>query len=411
MSRQIAVINAGSSSIKFAIFNDDADQSLLFRGQMEKIGVGPTLTVADSSGEKVVENEWGAKDVDHNSATRIILQTSIALLGGEAIEGIGHRVVHGGSEFAAPTVATRQVLTALKSLCPLAPLHQPHNLTPIDAIMEAAPHIPQVVCFDTAFHQAQPHLAQSFALPRELTDAGVKRYGFHGLSYEYVSGKLREVAPGQADGKIVVAHLGNGASLCAIHHGRSVATTMGFTAVDGLVMGTRCGYLDPGVLIYLMDERKMDARALEELIYKKSGLLGVSGISSDMRTLRASDDPRAREATDLFAYRIVREIGSLAAALGGLDGLVFTGGIGQRDSKTRQAVVAGCAWLGAAIDEQANAAGRERIDDESSRIPIWVLPTDEERVIARHTAALLDRGSTSASAVPAMEASVPNVQS
>jgi len=390
MARQIGVFNAGSSSIKFAIFNDDAQQSLLFRGQMEKIGVGPSLTVEGPAGEKLIENEWGAKDVNHQSGTKIILESCIALLGGEAIEGIGHRVVHGGTIFAAPTVVTKDVVASLKSLCPLAPLHQPHNLTPIESIMAEAPHIPQVACFDTAFHQTQEHLAHSFALPRELTDAGVRRYGFHGLSYEYVSGKLREIAPDKADGRIIVAHLGNGASLCAMHHGRSVATTMGFTAVEGLVMGTRCGSIDPGVLIYLMDEKGMDARALEELIYKKSGLLGVSGLSPDMRTLRGSDDPRAREAIDLFIYRIVREIGSLSAALGGLDGIVFTGGIGQRDVKTRKEVIDGCGWLGAAIDEQLNAVGEGRIDAASSRIPVWVLPTDEERVIARHTAELLE---------------------
>ena len=390
MTRQIGVINAGSSSIKFAIFNDDSDQSLLFRGQMEKIGVGPSLTVEGPAGEKLIEKEWGAKEINHHSGTRIILESCITLLGGETIEGIGHRVVHGGTSFAAPTVVTKDVVASLKALCPLAPLHQPHNLTPIESIMAEAPHMPQVACFDTAFHQSQQHLAQNFALPRELTEAGVKRYGFHGLSYEYVSGKLRDVAPDQADGRIIVAHLGNGASLCAMHHGRSVATTMGFTAVEGLVMGTRCGSIDPGVLIYLMDERGMDARALEDLIYKKSGLLGVSGLSSDMRTLRGSDDPRAREAIDLFIYRIVREIGSLSAALGGLDGIVFTGGIGQRDTKTRKEVIDGCGWLGAAIDEQLNAAGQGRIDATTSRIPVWVLPTDEERVIARHTAALLD---------------------
>jgi len=390
MTRQIGVINAGSSSIKFAIINDDPEQSLLFRGQMEKIGVGPSLTVEGPAGEKLIEKEWGAKDIDHHSGTRIILESCIALLGGETIEGIGHRVVHGGTSFAAPTVVTKDVVASLKALCPLAPLHQPHNLTPIESIMAEAPHIRQVACFDTAFHQTQQQLAQNYALPRELTEAGVKRYGFHGLSYEYVSGKLRDVAPDQADGRIIVAHLGNGASLCAMHHGRSVATTMGFTAVEGLVMGTRCGSIDPGVLIYLMDERGMDARALEDLIYKKSGLLGVSGMSSDMRTLRGSDDPRAREAIDLFIYRIVREIGSLSAALGGLDGIVFTGGIGQRDTKTRKEVIDGCGWLGAAIDEQLNAAGQGRIDATTSRIPVWVLPTDEERVIARHTAALLE---------------------
>jgi acetate kinase len=391
MARQVAVMNAGSSSIKFAVFDqDDRDVALRFRGAVENIGVAPRLSVESPDGSNPVEREWGAKDLDHRSATKIILQTCIALLGGEAVEGIGHRVVHGGMQFTAPAQVTKDVLASLKSLCPLAPLHQPHNLAPIEAIMAEAPHIPQVACFDTAFHQSQPHLAQALALPREITDSGVRRYGFHGLSYEYVSGKLSEVAPAFADQRIIIAHLGNGASLCALDHARSVATTMGFTAVEGLMMGTRCGSIDPGVLIYLMDQRKLDARDLEDLIYKKSGLLGVSGITSDMRALRASDDPRAREAIDLFIYRIVREIGSLTAALGGLDGLVFTGGIGQRDAKTRRDVVAGCAWLGAALDEQANASGEGRIDDSSSRIPIWVLPTDEERVIARHTAALLD---------------------
>jgi acetate kinase len=387
---RIAVINAGSSSIKFALFEVDGVQDLLFRGQIENIGVAPHLRIEDSSGEKIAENEWRASELDHKTATNVILETAIAHLGGKPVAAVGHRVVHGGTKFAEPTLVTRDVVASLRTLCPLAPLHQPHNIAPIEAIQSAAPHIPQVACFDTAFHQTQQRLAYSFALPRELSRSGVRRYGFHGLSYQYVSGRLRQVAPEHADKKIIIAHLGNGASLCAIHHGQSVATTMGFTAVEGLMMGTRCGSLDPGVLIYLMDERKMDARALESLIYKKSGLLGVSGISSDMRTLRASGDPEAREAIDLFVYRIVREIGSLAAALGGLDGLVFTGGIGQRDAKTRQGVVQGCAWLGADLDEDANARGEERIDASSSRLPIWVLPTDEEQVIARCTAALLE---------------------
>src|SRR6476620_8424076 len=400
MSNQIAVINAGSSSIKFAIFNDDPGQSLIFRGQIEKIGVAPTMRVEDSGGETLVENEWAAKELDHKSATKVILQTSIALLGGEAVEAIGHRVVHGGTQFTAPTRVTNSILASLKALSPLAPLHQPHNIAPIEAIMAEAPHMPQVVCFDTAFHQTQPQVAQMFALPREITDAGVRRYGFHGLSYEFVSDRLRTVAPDSAQKRIIIAHLGNGASICGIHRGRSVATTMGFTAVDGLMMGTRCGSLDPGVLIYLMDEMKLDARGLEDLIYKKSGLLGVSGITSDMRTLRASNDERAREAIKLFIYRIVREIGSLAAALGGLDGLVFTGGIGQRDARTRAEVVAGCAWLGAMIDERANDVGEGRIDGHGSEIPVWVLPTDEERVIARHTATLLGHSPVLVQAVP-----------
>lgn len=389
MTNQVAVINAGSSSIKFAVFDCNTEQSLRFRGQVEKIGVAPRLSVEGPDGETLAENEWPAKGFDHRSATKVILQMTVTLLGGEAVEAIGHRVVHGGTEFTAPVRVTKDVLKSLKALTPLAPLHQPHNLSAIEAIATEAPYIPQVACFDTAFHQTQPHLAQTFALPRELTESGIRRYGFHGLSYEFVSGKVREVAPELADGRIIIAHLGNGASLCAIHHGQSVATTMGFTAVEGLMMGTRCGSIDPGVLIYLMDERGMNARSLEDLVYKKSGLLGVSGISSDMRELRQSNDPRAKEATDLFVYRIVREIGSLTAALGGLDGLVFTGGIGQRDVKTRRDVVNGCAWLGAVLDDDANTAGKGRIDAASSRLPVWILATDEERVIARQTAALI----------------------
>ena len=236
MAKQIAVLNAGSSSIKFAVFHDDAAQSLIFRGQVEKIGVAPSLTVESSDGENLIENEWGAREINHNSATKIILQTAISLLGGETVEGIGHRVVHGGTHFNAPALVTKDVLKSLKSLSPLAPLHQPHNVAPIEAIMAEAPHIPQVACFDTAFHQTQPHLAQAFALPREITDQGVRRYGFHGLSYEFVTGRLRTVAPDLVNKRIIIAHLGNGASLCAIHRGQSVATTMGFTAVEGLMV-------------------------------------------------------------------------------------------------------------------------------------------------------------------------------
>jgi acetate kinase len=297
-------------------------------------------------------------------------------------------------------VVTKDVIASLKALTNLAPLHQPHNLAPIEAIRTAAPHLPQVVCFDTAFHRSQPILSQSFALPRELSQEGIRRYGFHGLSYQYVTGKLQEIAPDLAADRLIIAHLGNGASLCAVHRGRSVATTMGFTAVDGLMMGTRCGSIDPGVLIYLMSEHRMNARDLQDLIYKRSGLLGVSGISSDMQLLRASDDPRAKEAIDLFVYRIVREIGSLSAALGGLDGIVFTGGIGQRDAKTRREVIAGCDWLGASIDETANERADSRIEASSSKLPIWVLPTDEERIIARETAALTSSEAASAAPTP-----------
>ena len=389
MAELIAVVNAGSSSVKFGFYDREGDEPLLLKGQVEQIGVSPTLTASDGDGNDVAEKNWPAEGFDHNEAMRAILDTAKELLPGSTVSGIGHRVVHGGTRFAAPVEVTADVISELDKLAPLAPLHQPHNLAPIKAIAEKMSHIRQVACFDTAFHRSQPHLAQAFALPREISDAGVRRYGFHGLSYDFVSSRLRDVAPDHADKRIIIAHLGNGASLCGIHEGRSVATTMGFTAVEGLVMGTRCGSVDPGVLIYLMDERGMDARALESLVYKKSGLLGVSGISSDMRTLRQSDDPKAKEAIDLFIYRIVREIGSLSAALGGLDGLVFTGGIGQRDAKTRREIAAGCAWLGAKLDEGRNSGTEGLISTDTSRLPMWVVSTDEERVIARQTSQVL----------------------
>jgi acetate kinase len=270
-------------------------------------------------------------------------------------------------------------------------LHQPHNLAPIRAIAAQRPDLPQIACFDTAFHRTQPPLAQSFALPRRYFAEGVRRYGFHGLSYEYVSSALSKLAPEKANGRIIIAHLGNGASLCALHRGTSVASTMGFTAVDGLMMGTRCGTIDPGVILYLMEQEKLDRRGVEDLIYRRSGLLGVSGISADMRTLRASTAAEAIEAIALYEYRIQREIGSLAAALGGLDGIVFTGGIGENDAATRAAVMKGCAWLGLVEDPVRNQIGAGRISADTSSVAAWVIPTDEERMIARHTAFLLRR--------------------
>ena len=390
MAQCIAVVNAGSSSVKFGFYDSEGDETLLLRGAVEQIGVSPTLSAKDAEGKDVAELNWPANGFGHAQAMGAILEVAREQLpSGSTIGGVGHRVVHGGTRFAAPVEVTQEIISELEKLSPLAPLHQPHNLGPIKGIAQNAPHIRQVACFDTAFHQTQPHLAQAFALPRELSDSGIRRYGFHGLSYDFVSTRLREVAPDLANKRIIIAHLGNGASLCAINEGRSVATTMGFTAVEGLMMGTRCGSLDPGVLIYLMDEHGMDARGLESLVYKKCGLLGVSGISSDMRTLRQSDGPRAREAIDLFIYRIVREIGSLAAALGGLDGLVFTGGIGQRDAKTRREVAAGCSWLGAELDETRNGGAEGLISADGSRLPMWVVQTDEELVIARQTAAVL----------------------
>ena len=390
MAQCIAVVNAGSSSVKFGFYDSEGDETLLLKGAVEQIGVSPTLSASDSEGNELADLNWPAEGFTHAQAMTAILEIAREHLPeGSTIVGVGHRVVHGGTEFAGPAKVTPDVITVLEGFSPLAPLHQPHNLRPIKAIAQNRPDIPQVACFDTAYHQTQPHLAQAYALPRELSDEGIKRYGFHGLSYDYVSSRLRDVAPDHADKKIIIAHLGNGASVCAIDKGKSVATTMGFTAVEGLIMGTRCGSLDPGVLIYLMDEKGMNTRAIENLVYKKCGLLGVSGISSDMRTLRGSDDPRAKEAIDLFIYRIVREIGSLAAALGGVDGLVFTGGIGQRDAKTRREVAAGCAWLGAELDEARNGGTEGLISTDSSKLSMWVVQTDEELVIARQTAAVL----------------------
>ncbi len=386
----IAVLNAGSSSIKFALYGADSSEALLFRGQIQQIGVTPRLSVTNARGETIAEKSWPADGFDHYAATREILETSVKLIQGTPVVAIGHRVVHGGMKYTTPIRVNPEIVASLAALVPLAPLHQPHNLAPIQAIVEVAPHIPQVACFDTAFHRGQSHLAQSFALPRRFTELGVRRYGFHGLSYEYVTSRLNEIAPHLAESKVVIAHLGNGASLCAVHYGRSVASTMGFTAVDGLMMGTRCGSIDPGVLIYLMDEYKMDARAIEHLIYRESGLLGVSGISSDMRSLRASTDSAAAEAIGLFVYRIIREVGSLAAALGGLNALVFTAGIGENDPATRAEVAAGCRWLGVELDEARNACGTGRISADTSAVSAWVIPTDEEGMIARHTADVLD---------------------
>jgi acetate kinase len=390
MSGCIAVINAGSSSIKFAIFGASNDAETLFRGQIEGIGVGPYLKFKDAQGAKLIERTWPAEGFNHDAATREILATARGLISGTPVEGIGHRVVHGGIGFDASIRLDRDALAALAKLEPLAPLHQPHNLAPIRTIFDAAPHIPQVACFDTAFHRSQSNVAQSFALPRRFADAGIRRYGFHGLSYEYLVSRVRDLDPEIASGRVILAHLGNGASLCGVRGGRSVVSTMGFTAVDGLMMGTRCGALDPGVILYLMRTLQMDAAELEDLIYRKSGLLGVSGISSDMRALRASADPRAREAIDLFIHRIIRETGSLVAALGGVDGLVFSGGIGENDVATRTEVIEGSGWMGAVLDPDRNAKGEGRISADTSSIPVWVIPTDEERLIAHHTIRVLE---------------------
>jgi acetate kinase len=389
MSNSIAVINAGSSSVKFAIYQATRDERYIFRGQVEGIGVAPRIRISNDRGSVVQDRTLRAQGFDHAAATREIIETGRTLLKEESVVAFGHRVVHGGLDYAAPVRVTEAVLDDLAKLEPLAPLHQPHNLAPIRAIMQLAPQIPQIACFDTAFHRTQSDLAQAFALPRRFAEEGVRRYGFHGLSYEYLVSRLKELSPDLAGRRLIFAHLGNGASLCAVRDGRSVASTMGFTAVDGLMMGTRCGAVDPGVILYLMQHHGMDAAAVEDLIYRQSGLLGVSGISSDMRALRASPDPAAKEAIALFVYRIVRELGSLVAALGGIDGLVFSAGIGEQDAATRAEVVESSRWMGAILDHARNEKSEGLISADISSVAIWVIPTEEERLIARHTAAAL----------------------
>jgi acetate kinase len=393
MAEAILVLNAGSSSVKFSVFlAKGAELELWLRGQAEGLLTAPRFVVKDAGGKVVSERSWKeGESLGHEGAISHLIDFLRSTRAEDRLVAVGHRVVHGGVEYSEPIRVTPEVLRALEKLIPLAPLHQPHNLGPIRHLLEQMPNLVQVACFDTAFHRTQPELAQAFALPEEITDRGVRRYGFHGLSYEYIASALPAVDPRAAAGKVVVAHLGNGASMCAMQAGHSVASTMGFTAVDGLPMGTRSGSLDPGVVLYLVDELKMDARAIEKLIYQESGLLGVSGVSSDMRELLSSDAPRAKLAVDLFVYRIGRELGSLVAALGGLDALVFTAGIGEHAVPIRERVIQGAGWLGLTLNRAANASGGPRITSDSSRVAAYVVPTNEELMIARHTRGLILR--------------------
>ena len=392
MADAIIVINAGSSSIKFSLFLErGGDLALDVRGQIEGLFTTPRFLARDSSRGILAERSWGdGMRLGHDGAMEHLRGFLKQQLVDDRLIGVGHRIVHGGPEYAAPIRVDAGVLGALQQLIPLAPLHQPHNLSPIAALLERAPELPQVACFDTAFHRTNPDVAQRFALPAELHEAGVRRYGFHGLSYEYIASVLPRFDAKAAAGKTVVLHLGNGASMCALASGRSVASTMGFTAVDGLAMGTRCGALDPGVILYLMTERRMSVGDVEQLIYQKSGLLGVSEISSDMRMLLASDDHRARLAIDLYVYRIRRELGSLAGALGGLDAVVFTAGIGENAPVIRERVCRDAGWLGLTLDQRANSTGGTRISAPTSSVSAWVIPTDEELMIARHTRRVLE---------------------
>jgi acetate kinase len=391
MADAILVLNSGSSSLKFSAFLQGEPLKLLLRGQLEGLVTQPHFVARDGAGPVIAEKHWVAgTQLGHEGAIEFLFAwVREGALRGHRVVAAGHRVVHGGLKFTKPVAIDAEVLAALEALVPLAPLHQPHNLAAIKAIAQRVPDLAQVACFDTAYHRTQPELAQAFALPRRYAEEGVLRYGFHGLSYEYIASILPGTDARAAAGRTVVAHLGNGASMCAMKAGQSIANTMGFTALDGLPMGTRCGALDPGVLLYLMDRHRMDARALEKLIYHESGLLGVSGISSDVRTLLASTDSRAAEALDLFVYRIGRELGSLAAALGGLDAVVFTGGIGENAAPIRARVCRDAAWLGLELDEAANDANGPRISAPASAVAVWVIPTNEELMIARHTRRLL----------------------
>ena len=387
MADGIVVLNAGSSSLKFALFTPEGDElSLIARGQAEGLFTSARFVAKDTRGETLAEKRWpDGNKLGHEGALDHLVAFLRERFDRYRLAAVGHRVVHGGREFAQPVRVDASVLAALEKYIPLAPLHQPHNLAPIRLLLNRAPELPQIACFDTAFHRGQPPVAQAFALPRTITDRGVQRYGFHGLSYEYIARTLPRYDAKVGAGRVIVLHLGNGASMCAIREHRSVASTMGFTAVDGLPMGTRCGNLDPGVVLYLIDELGMDARAIEKLIYRESGLLGVSGLSSDMRTLEASSDPAAKAAIDLFIYRIGRELGSLAAALGGVDAIVFTAGIGENSRGLRERVCGDAAWLGVELDQAANQTGATRVSTAASRVSVFVIPTNEELMIARHT--------------------------
>ncbi|RIL02168.1 MAG: acetate kinase [Proteobacteria bacterium] len=381
MAAAILVLNAGSSSLKGSLFAaDDGALALLAHGEIASLARAPRFTSEDGAGRRVAERHWTeSESLTHDAALDHWM----------GLAAVGHRVVHGGTAFAQPVRVDADVLARLEALEPLAPLHQPHNLAPIRRLLAESPDLPQVACFDTAFHRTNPRTATLFALPLAWEAAGVRRYGFHGLSYESIAAQLPQVDARAAAGRTIVLHLGNGVSLCALRAGASVATTMGFSTLDGVPMSTRSGALDPGALLYLLRQPGMDVARLETLLYEESGLLGVSGVASDMRTLLASDALDARLAVELFVARIGREIGSLAAALGGLDALVFTAGIGENAPAIRARVCAGAAWLGVALDDAANAAGGPRLHRDASRVAVWVLATGEEKQIAEHVRALV----------------------
>ena len=383
----IGVINAGSSSLKFSFYEGE---KRLLTGQVDGIGVRPKASASGPDGESVAPPHLGGKPAAVPSELLpAIIPWAREQLDGRRLAALGHRVVHGGMRYSRPARVTPELLTELEALVPLAPLHEPHNLAPIKMALQLNPDLPQVACFDTAFHRTAPDVEQAFALPYSLYEEGVRRYGFHGLSYEYIASVLPQRAPEIANGRVVVAHLGNGCSACALNNGVSVATTMGFTALDGLPMGTRCGELDAGVVLHLIQQRNLKPEALVDLLYRRSGMLGLSGVSSDFRELLASEEPRARFAVDVFCYRVARHIASLAAAMAGLDGVVFTAGVGENAAPIRAAVCRACAWLGLELDEAANHEHRERISAPTSRVAAFVIGTDENLMIARYARALV----------------------
>jgi acetate kinase len=392
MSGSILTINGGSSSLKFALFDDTAGLTATVRGEIEDLDAAPHLFARDAAGAVLVEQRWSVGSAAHPFAVALdaLLNFTDAHLGRDGLAAVGHRVVHGGADHIAPEMITPALVTLLETLTPLDPLHMPDNLAPMRAVTAARPQLAQVACFDTAFHHTMPPVAARFALPRALEAKGVRRYGFHGLSYEYISSCLKKQSPALARGRVIAAHLGSGASLCALNDGSSIATTTGFSALDGLVMATRCGSLDPGVILYL-GRQGYSFTDVEDLLYRRSGLLGVSGISGDVRVLLASDDPHARDAIELFTYRIALEAGAMISALGGLDGLVFTAGIGEHASAIRAAVCARLSWLGLRIDDAANAASAVCISAPDSKVEVCVIATDEELMIARHTQATINR--------------------
>lgn len=390
MPRHILTLNSGSSSIKFALFEGETDVVECIRGQIEGLGTHDPHLSAELDGRTVAdEHVEAARAADHEAALGLVMALLDNVIGRTAIEAVGHRIVHGGLEFAESVVLDGDAIAKLEKLIPLAPLHQPHNLSGVSAAHKAFADALQVACFDTAFHRSHPWVNDAYALPRALYDEGIRRYGFHGLSYEYITERMKEIAPLYEQGRVVVMHLGNGASMCAIRDGQSVGSSMGFTALDGLPMGTRCGQLDPGVVLYLLQEKGMTGEQITDLLYKQSGLKGLSGLSQDMRELEAAGTREAAQAIDYFVFRIRRELGSMAAILSGLDAVVFCGGIGEHAWRIRERICQGFEWLGIELDDIRNQAGETVVSSDRSRVRVFVINTNEEMMIARHTARLL----------------------